>query len=151
MAIKPLDDAPRGRQMVNHDQPAWRVGHEDGNSSLHGYRQRSESNRPPPARLIEGQCCERTGYHEAYSVCPMITESRVTISSLPRCDAGATSAIYSGTTTLAAPCLAPLTHRPVIMRATVEQSACMNSATMKRGSAYSRTRLRPTLSANTEA
>ena len=37
------------------------------------------------------------------------------------------------------------------MGATVEQDACKNDATMKRRSAYSRTRLRPTLSANTEA
>ena len=37
----------------------------------------------------------------------------------------------------------------MIMRATVEQDACMSDVTIERRSAYSRTRLRPTLSANT--
>lgn len=64
--IKPLDNAPCGRQTVNHNQPAWRVGHDDEDSSLHGCGQSSESNRPAPARLIGGQCCERAGYREAY-------------------------------------------------------------------------------------
>ena len=39
----------------------------------------------------------------------------------------------------------------MIMRSTVEQDACMSDATIETRSAYSSTRLQPTLSANTEA
>jgi|GEM_PF-4306350 len=69
------------------------------------------------------------------TICPMVMNSTFIVTSRPRCDAGATSAMYSGTTKLAAPTPAPTMHRPATMTRTDEQTACSKAPTMKRTSA----------------
>lgn len=72
------------------------------------------------------------------------------VTSMPRLAAGATSAMYSGTTNDAAPTPAPTTHRPSTMPVTVVDHACITAPTVKSRSAKSITRLRPRRSARTE-
>lgn len=84
------------------------------------------------------------------TIWPRVMNSTLVVTSLPRCDAGATSAMYSGTTKLAAPTAAPITHRPTTMPTTVALAAWQTAPAMKRRSAQRMTRFRPSESARTE-
>src|SRR5690349_9547402 len=70
--------------------------------------------------------------------------------SLPLYSFGASSAMYSGTTKLAAPTAIPTTLLPRTMTVTVEAKAWIRAPSVKRRDASKMTRLRPKLSARTE-
>lgn len=69
------------------------------------------------------------------TIWPSVMNSTFVVTSLPLCAAGLTSAMYSGTTKLAAPTPMPMTHRPTTMTATVRARDCTTAPMMKRISA----------------
>jgi len=82
---------------------------------------------------------------------PRVMKTTVVVTSRPRCAAGASSAMYSGTTKLAPPTAAPTMERPATMLATVVLPAWSRAPVMKSISATRMTRFRPSESARSEA
>jgi hypothetical protein len=77
-----------------------------------------------------------------------VINSTFNVTNLPRNTAGASSAIYSGVTKLAAPTARPIIERPTIISHTDGANACNTAPTMNRMSAMRITRLRPSESAS---
>lgn len=84
------------------------------------------------------------------TTCPSVMDTTFMVTSLPRNLAGASSAMKSGTTKLAAPTAAPTTDRPITMLATVTERACMSAPSTNSTSVTRMTRLRPSESASAE-
>lgn len=82
---------------------------------------------------------------------PSVINTTVVVTRRPLCAAGASSAMYSGTTKLAPPTAAPTMERPATMLTTVVLPAWSRAPVMKRISATRMTRLRPRESASSEA
>lgn len=81
---------------------------------------------------------------------PSVIKTTFIVTNLPLHPAGATSAIYNGTTKLAAPTAIPTTARPTTITATELLHACTSAPSAKSASARSTTRLRPRRSASTD-